>query len=510
MRLMREHLGIDVDELLEHDFSTEEELRKIQVVEEGPQPTNGRERRESESSMIERQDEREMMERRHRVQDEFLSRSEHMHSFNHDVDWEQGKNPNLKSNRRLTADPRVTDNPEHKKDVDGDGVDHLINAEKAGLGVGRDSQMSPDGREALVSPIASEGKGTFEQPKHASERKSSQAPSTRKAGKQSSSAETARDSEANTSSDTPSLGHAASGSSSRESANGNGGLYVSKETQGNSTYDNPLVPDLKRIFVDKDCMKDPVNDAFYLDTWQALAEKNTKIYRSVFRCMPDSEVKNWKEYKEYAAYGERFAEMQNHQGGKPAPSSNQKQTGAPSAGASGSASGLASSMSLGGPRSEGFGDLKAPQTIDEKADVNSAKNELERPQSDLAKQETLSSIDEKVALKTASEPHLVSTAVNNEESLTGEDAEKPRSASVHVDYSEAVNLNATSTSQSRRRRRRATTIGSKGGIHGTDEVMDKQRAEDLLNKVQGHLILWPYDWYDPIFSFSIYTGIYAN
>jgi phospholipase D1/2 len=167
-------------------------------------------------------------------------------------------------------------------------------------------------------------------------------------------------------------------------------------------------------------------------------------------------------------------------------------------------------MSLGGPRSEGFGDLKAPQTIDEKADVNSAKNELERPQSDLAKQETLSSIDEKVALKTASEPHLVSTAVNNEESLTGEDAEKPRSASVHVDYSEAVNLNATSTSQSRRRRRRATTIGSKGGIHGTDEVMDKQRAEDLLNKVQGHLILWPYDWYDPIFSFSIYTGIYAN
>jgi phospholipase D1/2 len=503
MRLMREHLGIDVDELLEHDFSTEEELRKIQVVEEGTQPTNGRERRESESSMIERQDEREMMERRHRVQDEFLSRSEHMHSFNHDVDWEQGKNPNLKSNRRLTSDPRVTDNPEHKKDVDGDGVDRLIDAEKAGLGVGRDSQMSPDGREALLSPIAAEGKGTVEQPKHASERKST---STRKDGKQSCSVENARDSEATTNSDTPSQGHATSGSSSRESA---GGLYVSKETQENSTY-NPFVPDLKRIFVDKDCMKDPVNDNFYLDTWQALAEKNTKIYRSVFRCMPDSEVKNWKEYKEYATYGERFAEMQSQQGSKPAPSSNQKQNGPPSAGVT--SSGLASPTSVASPRFEGFpNDLKTAQTIDEKAEL--AKTDANgAPQSDLAKQETLSSIDEKAALKTASDPHLLSTAQNNEDSIAVEDAEKPRAASAHVDYSEAVNLNATtSTSQSRRRRRRATTIGSKGGVHGMDEIMDKQRAEDLLNKVQGHLILWPYDWYDHcLLILTIFIGRYTN
>lgn len=497
MRLMREHLGIDVDELLEHDFSTEEELRKIQVVEEGTQPTN--ERRESESSMIERQDEREIMERRHRVQDEFLSRSEHMYSFNHDVDWEQGQNPNLKSNRRLTADPRVTDNPEHKRDVDGDGVDHLIDAEKAGLGIGRDSQMTPDGNECLVSPIAAEGKGTIEQPKRVSERKPARATSTRKDGKQTCTRDNARDSEANANSDTPFQGHSASGSSSRESGSGSG-LYVSKETQDASTYGNPLIPDLKRIFVDKDCMKDPVNDVFYLDTWQALAEKNTKIYRSVFRCMPDSEVKNWKEYKEYAAYGERFAEMQSQQGGKPAPSSTQKQNAHPNAGAS--ESGLASPTSVAGPKSEGFpGDMKAPQTIDEKAglansDANGNKNELEWPQSDLAKQETPSPIDEKAALKTASDPQLLSTRHSNEEAVVGEDAEKSRSASAHVDYSEAVNLNAT-TSQSRRRRRRATTIGSKGGIHATDEVMDKQRAEILLNKVQGHLILWPYDWYDP-------------
>nr|UHS16742.1 phospholipase POX09635 [Penicillium oxalicum] len=478
MRLMREHIGIDVDELLEHDFSTEEELRKIQVAEEGPQPAKGRERRESESSILERQDEREMMERRHRVQDEFLSRSENLHSFNHDVDWEQGNNPNLKSNRRLTADPRVTDNTDHKKDVDGDGADHLTDAQKAGLGVGRDSQMTPDGKEYLLSPIASEGKGTLEQPKHVPSRKSSQATPAHNDGKPSVTFDTNRDSDPSTNSESP----------GRDLGSGASGLGVSKETQDDSTYGNPYVPNLKRIYIDKDCMRDPVNDAFYLDTWQALAEKNTKIYRSVFRCMPDSEVKSWKEYKEYAAYGERFAEMQNQQAGKPtATSAQQRQTGSSSMG--GNVNG--STQPLTSVKSEGSAsEVKSPQTIDEKAEI--FKGDTQGAKKDeLASPDTMSPTDEKAAVKTQSEPQLPSTLAS-EDHRAAEDPEKPRVAAGHVDYSEAINLN--STSQSRRRRRRATTIGSKGGIHGSDEVLDKGRAEDLLNKIQGHLIMWPYDW----------------
>lgn len=486
MRLMREHLGIDVDELLEHDFATEEELRKIQVAEEGSRSAGDREERDSESSIIERQDERDMMERRHRVQDEFLSRSEGMHSFNHDVDWEQGNNPNLKSNRRMTTDPRVTENSDHKKDVDGEGMDHLKEASQRGLGIGRDSQVTPGGREALLSPVFAEGKGTIEHPKQSAQGKPARKPSTRKDTRPGSSADT-RDSETNTHSDTPSQGHGASGSSSRESETGSSGLIMSKENHDTSRFGQP---DLKRIFVDKDCMRDPVNDAFYLDTWQALAEKNTKIFRSVFRCMPDSEVKNWKEYKEYAAYGERFAEMQSQN--KP-PNPAQRQAGAGSS----TTGTLASPTSLVSPRGDGpANDSKPPQTIDEKAELgasDAARTEFEKPQPDIANEDTLSSIDEKNALKTASEPHLFSSVQNGDETLAGEEPDKPRAASVQVDYSEAVNLNATS--QSRRRRRRATTIGSKRDLHGTEDVMDTQRAEDLLNKVQGHLILWPYDWY---------------
>ncbi|KAG0154796.1 hypothetical protein PDIDSM_366 [Penicillium digitatum] len=459
MRLMREHLGIDVDELMEHDFATEEELRKIQVAEESEHPVENSERRNSASSAIERQEEREMVERRHRVQDEFLSRSEEMYSFNHDVDWERGGNPNLKSNRKLTADPRVTENPDHRKDVEGDGADNLAVAAQAGLVVGRDSEIEPNGREALVSPIAPEGKGTIERPK-SSQQKPPQTPSTRKDRRPGSPSETNPKSEilAHTPSQS-SQGHGVNGSSSRESETAGTGLKMPKEENETPKHNHPSVPDLKRIFIDNDCMRDPIIDGFLLDTWQAVAEQNTKIYRSVFRCMPDSEVKNWKEYKEYATYGERFAEMQSHQSQA---NLNKNKVALPQL------------MSFITPKAEGpQADPKSPQTIDEK--VGSG-NEAGRPQSEqLAKQQTLPFTDEKAAHKTESDPGLLANVPNG-----GTSDEK------------AVNLN--STSQSRRRRRRATTIGSKRDPHGTDEYLDKGHAEDLLNNTQGHLIMWPYDW----------------
>ncbi|KAJ5885297.1 Phospholipase D eukaryota [Penicillium taxi] len=472
MRLMREHLGIDVDELMEHDIETEEELRKIQAAEEGSRPAGTRDPPDSEFSVNERQDEREMVERRHRIQDEFLSRSEGIYSFNHDVDWEQGNNPNLKSNRRLTTDPRVTDNHDHKMDVDGEGFDKKKAAQQAGLIVGRDSQMTPDGKERLLSPIAPEGKGTVEQPKKVSSQKLPRNLSA-------SVADAPRDSEAKTSSDTPSQGHEASGSSSRESETDSNGVFTDSFSQ--------------QIPIDKDCMKDPLKDGFYLDTWQAVADKNTKIYRSVFRCMPDNEVKNWKEYKEYAAYGERFAELQSqksahgHTASSPKPPAhNQKPAGPPGTGSSAVASLLSSPIlsspiSLLGPKTEGAATEKSPQSNDEKTGlrtVDFTTTESDRPHSAIGE-------------KSASVPNLSGANGNVDDNTDAEkDAEKPRSNSTQVEP-EIVNPPA---SQPRRRRRRGTTIGSKREFHAADEIIDNQRAEDMLNRTQGHLILWPYDW----------------
>ncbi|KAL4919111.1 hypothetical protein BDW62DRAFT_49049 [Aspergillus aurantiobrunneus] len=486
MRLMREHLGIDVDDLMEHSLATEEELRKIQIDEEEPKPLR-QAKLDSESLILEKQDERDMIERRHRIQDEFLSRSEELHSFNHDVDWEQGNNPNLKANRKLTTDTRVISNQDHKKDVDGFGADNLRVAEQHGLGDSRDSKIFDNRREVLVSPLASEGKGTVQQPKlfqRKTSRKNSsddQEPTTTSPVAVPEGGGTGQATEGMPAAHNPSLAASQDGSFLSE---------LTKEKFDMVKFLPPLDSDVKHVFVDKDCMRDPVVDVFYLDTWHAVAEKNTKLFRNVFRCMPDSEVRSWKEYKEYTAYAERFAEMQNHHATKAFKPHNQRQTGPPGTGTTW-ATQLKPNISLPLHRTGSHCTERKSQTpTDEKTD---RPNSNERPQSEQTNQEAASPLNEKSSLKptdvlgTGTERH----SRHDDNISSGDDLERQRSEVPPVDYSEALNRNATNRSQ--RRRRRATTLGSKRDFT-TDEVMDKQRAEDLLNQIQGHLILWPYDW----------------
>lgn len=488
MRLMREHLGIDVDELMEHDIATEEELLKIQVAEEDVKPPEGREWPDSESLVLERQYERDMIERRHRIQDEFLSRSEDMHSFNHDVDWEQGNNPNLKSSKKLTADARVTDNPEHKKDVDGNGADNLNLATQAGIGDGRDTQFLDTNREVLISPIASEGKDTLKPPKRSSKGCSQSGSFEDKEARQGSPYNGTNGAVPDPTAECPS---ASRGVSSSDAETSGASPVASKDEM--ATYPPSVAPDLRHIFVDRDCMRDPVNDIFYLDTWQALAEKNTKIYRSVFRCMPDSEVKSWKEYKEYAAYGERFAEMQSRNSSKAFKQSQSRWTGPPGAG-----SGLTSVLPSGKPPSSQPGGNSTRQAADEKKaplqNSESNRSTSDQPQPERDNQEALSPIDEKSPLSpqdTSGSTHGSNERSDESGGPTGEDLEKPRSGTQLVDYSDALNRNART--QTLRRRRKGT--GLRGDRQAADEVMEPQRAEELLNKVQGRLILWPYDWF---------------
>ncbi|CAK7233680.1 Phospholipase D1 [Sporothrix bragantina] len=71
---------------------------------------------------------------------------------------------------------------------------------------------------------------------------------------------------------------------------------------------NPLAADIHLARITKDCMRDPLDPAFIDDVWNRVAENNTKIYRRVFRCLPDSEATNWHEFQEFIAYGARFQE----------------------------------------------------------------------------------------------------------------------------------------------------------------------------------------------------------
>jgi hypothetical protein len=49
------------------------------------------------------------------------------------------------------------------------------------------------------------------------------------------------------------------------------------------------------------------------------------------------------------------------------------------------------------------------------------------------------------------------------------------------------------TSGSQRRRRRGTTKSNARPV--PEEVLGREEAEELLKMVQGHLVLWPYEWY---------------
>ncbi|KAI0056534.1 phospholipase D [Artomyces pyxidatus] len=59
--------------------------------------------------------------------------------------------------------------------------------------------------------------------------------------------------------------------------------------------------------IDDDGFEDPIADSFWKDVWVAAAVHNTEIFRRVFHAVPDDLVTTWKQYKEFIAHHERLA-----------------------------------------------------------------------------------------------------------------------------------------------------------------------------------------------------------
>ncbi|KAI5121406.1 hypothetical protein M0805_003178 [Coniferiporia weirii] len=58
--------------------------------------------------------------------------------------------------------------------------------------------------------------------------------------------------------------------------------------------------------VDPHGFEDPVSDKFWKNVWVACAVHNTEIFRKVFHCIPDDTVTTWKQYKEFVLHHERL------------------------------------------------------------------------------------------------------------------------------------------------------------------------------------------------------------
>lgn len=514
MRLMREHLGLDVDSIMEEEREADAEGKDDQWERDMDKFHSGD--GASQASDADREAEQRLLDSKHTIQDELLLKSEKMLSFNHDVDWEQADNPNLKANKKLTEDPRVTGNATHKKDVDGEGADRFKETDKSGFANGRDTKLTSGGKEVLVARIAPEGKAAKAKRKESVSTRQSPARSTDDVGNAALPPAPKLPRMTTSQLGLPMLSQLPALPNTDDADIGGPSVQRNFTTKTAEVL-NPLVADMKRPYVDRDCMQDPLSDSFYLDIWQAVAENNTKLYRTVFRCMPDNEVKTWKEYKEYFAYAERFSQAQG--GGK---SKDRIQQEAPGSSGPPGQVPLSEKLRLLGTigekagdaaeKTEGLGEKlihsilphKHHQTTehhnqhalgnvgDWAADAN--REEADRQDKEARRQVAASqgsygsdeAFDEKTTLRPSTEAGNGFGPLNATSTL---DPEKIRNLP-HVGHTNTLNTDAST----QKRRRRATTRSSRREFHASDDLISHADGEELMNLTQGRLVVWPYDW----------------
>ncbi|KAI4863088.1 phospholipase D [Hypoxylon rubiginosum] len=503
MRLMREHLGLDVDEI------TEEE-RQAELSAEA--------NFEAEMSQIYGDDddnESPIPEGSTRGGPSTYQRGA---SFNHDAAAEdRGYASSPSSSISATSqgnpsghDPWVHRNEKYDKDVEGYGPDHWKAAQAKGMDLGSDSVVV-NGHEVLLH------RGGHSASHRADARSSGLHPET-----------------------------SSKGSSQRDLGKGNdelppahadplakaqlphpiqlpalpvlddtdiGGPPMRLDDTGRPTNEplNPLLTDITLARVDKDCMLDPVNPAFWDDIWTRVASNNTKLYRRVFRCMPDSDVSTWKEYNEFEDYARRFKESM-------AGSRNEESETNPQMGhIGGAAVGIAApAVAQGAPgisekmqASQGVeGNPKvvissgSEGALDEKAPISEGSHASGKEKPDLGldteKARTKNSLEAPSPVQPAGEipfplydgqvetSHLDPQGERSDRRATFSSAEKPAPESGST--TNPYNHNST------RRRRRATTKGSRRGPVFPYELLSRDEAEELCGVIQGTLVQFPYDW----------------
>ncbi|PPR05355.1 hypothetical protein CVT24_007969 [Panaeolus cyanescens] len=79
-----------------------------------------------------------------------------------------------------------------------------------------------------------------------------------------------------------------------------------KNSFGRSGRRTPWTVPTSKPTVEPQDFEDPICDAFWKNIWCASAVHNTEIYRKVFHAVPDDHVATWKQYKEFVAYHDRL------------------------------------------------------------------------------------------------------------------------------------------------------------------------------------------------------------
>ncbi|KAL9054275.1 MAG: hypothetical protein Q9162_004233 [Coniocarpon cinnabarinum] len=381
---------------------------------------------------------------------------------------------------------------------------------------GRDSRVLANGREVLLGTGISEGRGTLARPDTSTDSRVEHAQKPLSSQSASSETVTLPPPPAPIRSDTLDLGLPQL-SQLPQLPNIDdsdiGGPPVKTFTRISANSLNAFISDLSRPYVEDNCMKDPLSDAFLRETWHKVAENNTKIYRQVFRCMPDNEVQTWTQYKSFNQYSIRFNEAQGI-------SQSRERTAAPN---------TPNKTGPPGTGTENLVSIKLARLNNNS--ITSTLTDRRTEKTEQARKDTAASATppEALRLHTAdsvkSQTGSVGTNEPPQEQAGGagndskednlnekiddqnDDSKKTiafrnlpskedvRHAETPPEEKELNTQSHQNGTGSTRRRRRATTRSS-ALLRGNDPIMAKEDAEEMMKLVQGHLVVFPYDWLD--------------
>ncbi|KAI1250812.1 hypothetical protein MGN70_007870 [Eutypa lata] len=515
MRLMREHVGLDVDAITEEEresspeMSFEDDMAHIYAEDEDEGPVG-------ESSA-------DGANRRGRPQPHRMPRS-----FNHDVEAnenaEYGSSPSSPRSSRSSSsleresperDPRVQDNPKHEQDVAGYGPDNWRAAQEKGMDRGRDTVVV-DGHEMLVHTFdeSTGQKGTNGNSNPARHHSMAKAADH---GKSNENLPPQKLQRQNT--DQLGLPHVNQLPSLPILDDTDiGGPPMRFDDNGKPTNEplNAWAADIESVSIDKHCMRDPVNPAFWDNIWNKAALNNTKIYRRVFHCMPDSEVITWKDYHQFDEYAKLFKEsMVGHDDHET--KSQTSSGGAGTAAAGISAPAVAQAVPQFSEKMHSVHNSENNPQVHVSSEDGTVLNEkatTENGHLQESKKPELDSTTEKVngdvhhdppspvqpagdiPFPTLPETQGGSSLLEPQRSL---DVPKSRERRTTFSSTEKPAPDASSAgnpyahNNSVRRRRRATTKSSRRGTYPF-ELLSREEAEELCSMIQGHVVQFPYDW----------------
>lgn len=220
---------------------------------------------------------------------------------------------------------------------------------------------------------------------------------------------------------------------------------------------------------------DPLDNSFFHNQWNAVAQHNTIVYRHVFFPMPDNDVKTWSEYKELSAFGERLAKACTGEDGKAGALKGQPEAWSP-------VSVFGGSKLPSGVGSKGAAGLDDTQEIVEGGDGAGQEKEHIKQDSKNGNGELTHRTSKSKAGVKHEENELMDGRIHSEHAVKG---------TIHETNGSLEQSTSRSSEHSTQKRRRGKSNANRAEQFN---MLPKDTMEELLSEVQGHLVEWPTDW----------------